>query len=164
MGTVLIIVGVITALIIAMVGIFIPGIPSIQLLWLLLALDFWWWEVFDVSTAVFIVLTALTAFVFVFDYLASTVGVKLRGGSRPGLVGNILGMVIGFLVFNIPGMLIGCFVGAFVGELIYGYHWKKAASIALGALLGYVTTVIAKLFVWLLFAVTVIYNLIVFLI
>ncbi|WP_350342647.1 DUF456 domain-containing protein [Proteinivorax tanatarense] len=162
MGAILIVIAVLAALAVAMVGIFIPGIPSLQLLWLLLALDFWWWEIFEVSTGIFVVLSILSLFVFVFDYLASTVGVKLKGGSRAGLIGNILGMVIGFIVFNLPGMLIGCFAGAFIGELIHGYHWKKAANIALGSLLGYVTTVAAKLIVWILFVITAIYNLIFF--
>lgn len=148
----------ILGLLAALVGIIIPGLPGIPILWVLVAIDFFFTGYLELGTGIFLILTALAALTLGVDYLATLLGVKKRGGSLPGVIGTAVGLVAGLVLFNIPGMLIGCFLGALAGELVHGKDTAQAASIALGALVGYAVATAFKLAVWLVFAVVLFAN------
>lgn len=143
------------ALVGALIGIIIPGLPGIQVLWILVALDYWIFGYLELSGSTMIWLSVLAAVTLVIDYLATALGVKKRGGSFLGLIGSVLGLVVGLAVFSIPGMLIGCFLGAMLGELIHGHELEKASYIAVGALFGYATATALKLAAWVVYAVVI---------
>lgn len=142
------------ALLFALVGVIIPGLPGIPVLWLLVALDYWWLGRLGLAAGSMVILSVLAAATLIIDQLATLVGVKKRGGSFLGVVGTIVGLVGGMVLFNIPGMLIGCFTGALVGELINGQQFQKATSIAFGSLVGYAFATAFKLAVWVYYTVT----------
>jgi len=148
----------VVALLLALVGIIIPGLPGIPVLWVLIALDYWLLGYLDLPGMTFFWLTILAALTLGIDYLATAFGVKKRGGSTLGVIGSVLGLIIGLAVFQIPGMLIGCFLGALVGELFHGHEFEKASSIALGALFGYASATVLKLGAWLVFAISIFYQ------
>ena len=82
--------------------------------------------------------------VTVLDYVVPIWGTKRWGGSRAGIWGATIGLVIG-LFFGPIGIIIGPFIGAFVGELITGKKEKEALSAGWGSFLGFLTGVGMKL-------------------
>jgi uncharacterized protein len=79
-----------------------------------------------------------TIFISVLDYVIPSKGTKKFGGSKFGIWGTNIGLIIG--IFFIPvafGFVIGAFLGAFLGELYFNSQDKKRAlKAASGSLLG----------------------------
>jgi hypothetical protein len=95
----------------------------------------------------------LALFIFILDYFIPGMGAKKFGGSKYGVVGTTIGLIIGILFFPPFGIIIGPFLGAFIGELIFGTKTNIAIKAAFGSLLGLLTSTFLKLLVAICFAV-----------
>src|SRR5690606_22234321 len=79
----------------------------------------------------------LTILGIVLDYIVPVAATKKMGGSRYGIWGLIIGLIIGivFSPFGFISIIIAPFLGAFLGELIYDYkNGKRAFKAASGAI------------------------------
>ncbi|MDD4657951.1 MAG: DUF456 domain-containing protein [Eubacteriales bacterium] len=148
----------ILALVFALIGIIIPGMPSIQALWVLVAIDYWFLGYLELSGKTMIILSLAAAFTVIGDYVTTSMGVKKRGGSTLGAIGSVVGLIAGLALFQLPGMLIGCFLGALAGELLHGQEVRKAAYIAVGALFGYAASAAIQFAIWGLYAAVIFYH------
>lgn len=148
----------ILALIFALIGIIIPGMPSIQALWVIVAIDYWFLGYLDLAGTTMIILSAAAAFTIIADYVATSMGVKKRGGSALGAIGSVAGLIAGLALFQLPGMLIGCFLGALAGELLHGHDVRKAGYIAVGALFGYAASAVIQFAIWGMYAAVIFYH------
>lgn len=142
-----------TATIVMLLGIagsFLPVLPGPLTSWvgfLILATS----ESIKLSTT-FIILTGLVALViFILDYTIPAMGTKKFGGSRYGVIGTTLGLIIGLLAPIPGGIIIGPFVGALIGELIYNNDQKRAFKAAFGSFVGFITSVLMKFIVSLVY-------------
>ena len=94
----------------------------------------------------FLVITFIIALIiFILDYFIPAIGAKKFGGSKYGIYGTTIGLIIG-LLSPIPfGILIGSFVGALVGELIYDdKDTNRAIKASFGAFLGFLASATIK--------------------
>lgn len=124
------------------VGVVVPVLPGAPLAFgaLLLARilhfsELNWWVV-----GLFGFLTILG---MVLDYIIPIATTKKMGGSKYGVRGLIIGLIIGvvFAPFGLISILIAPFLGAILGELIYDYkNVKRAFKAASGAIFGYLLT------------------------
>lgn len=146
------------ALLLALAGIIIPGLPGIQLLWVIIAVDYWLLGYLDLSWGAMLLLTLVAVATVIGDYVATFVGVKKRGGSTLGAIGSVVGLLLGLALFQLPGMLIGCFLGALAGELLRGKEIHKAGYIAFGALLGYAASGAVQFIAWGIYATVIFYH------
>lgn len=142
-----------TATIVMLLGIagsFLPVLPGPLTSWvgfLILTTS----ESIKLSTT-FIILTGLVALViFILDYTIPAMGTKKFGGSRYGVIGTTLGLIIGLLAPIPGGIIIGPFVGALIGELIYNNDQKRAFKAAFGSFVGFITSVLMKFIVSLVY-------------
>ena len=55
---------------------------------------------------------------FVADYIANMIGIKKYGGSKAGIWGSTIGLLVGPFVIPFLGILIGPFIGAIGAEII----------------------------------------------
>ena len=80
--------------------------------------------------------------VTVADYVLPIWATKRMGGSKRGVVGATIGLVLGIFLFPPLGVIIGPFIGAFLGESTNKYSdkksnpWLSATGSFLGFLLG----------------------------
>ena len=98
----------------------------------------------DISQILFISLGIVAVVVTIIDYVVPICGTKQFGGSKYGMRGATVGLVIG-LFLGPAGIIIGPFVGAVVGELIFKDDIKYAMKAGFGSLLGFLTGVGLKL-------------------
>ena len=94
----------------------------------------------------FLVVTFMIALIiFILDYFIPAIGAKKFGGSKYGIYGTTIGLIIG-LLSPIPfGILIGSFLGALVGELIYDdKDTNRAIKASFGAFLGFLASATIK--------------------
>lgn len=131
-------------LIVGIIGCVLPVIPGQVLSWAsLLFLQFTSDPPF---TARFMVNWALiTAMVSLLDYYVPIWGTKKLGGSKKGIWGAIVGLVLGIFYFPPLGIIAGPFLGAYVGELVAGKDSRTAFRSALGSFLGFVAGTVMKL-------------------
>jgi hypothetical protein len=62
---------------------------------------------------------AIALLIWILDYFIPAMGTKRFGGTKYGIYGTTIGLLIGLLSPVPFGMLIGAFLGAFIGEMIY---------------------------------------------
>jgi uncharacterized protein YqgC (DUF456 family) len=92
-----------------------------------------------------VVYALLTAGVAVLDYIIPIYGTKKLEGSKYGIWGSTIGLVLGILFLFPAGIVIGPMGGAFAGELLNGKKVKKALKSAVGSFLGFLAGGIIKL-------------------
>ncbi len=133
-------------------GSFLPVLPGTPISWLgLLCLyltnavpNDWW----------FLGITLVVAFiVFAMDYLIPVLGTRRFGGTRAGMIGTTLGLVVAILfpILGILGIIIWPFVGAFLGELLNKADQKSALKAAFGSFIGFLTGTFLKFVVTIIF-------------
>ena len=83
--------------------------------------------------------------IWILDYFIPAMGTKRFGGTKYGVYGTTIGLIIG-LLSPIPfGMLLGAFFGALIGELIYdSKDTNRALKASFGAFLGFLASATIK--------------------
>nr|WP_225941887.1 DUF456 family protein [Sporosarcina limicola] len=85
---------------------------------------------------------------FAADTLSNLIGVKKFGGSKAGMWGSTIGLLIGPFVIPVAGILIGPFLGAVIAEFAFSKSGlKQAFKTGIGSLVGFLTSVVTKGFV-----------------
>lgn len=129
-------------------GSFLPVLPGPPLSWIGLLLLYLTNAVED--NWVFLGITLVIAIlVFALDYIIPAMGAKKFGGSKYGMIGTTVGLLIAivFPVLGPIGIIVWPFVGALVGELINKSDSKTAMKAAFGSLLGFLTGTFIKFLV-----------------
>ena len=130
----LLIIGVILCLI-GIVGSFFPIIPGPMTSWLgLLVINLTEAIPFKVE---FLIITLIVAILIsIFDYIIPILGVKKLGGSKGGLFGASIGLLLGLIIMGPLGLIFGPFIGAVSGEMINKKNFNDSLKPALGSLIG----------------------------
>ncbi|QLE00987.1 DUF456 domain-containing protein [Galbibacter sp. BG1] len=141
-------------IIIGFFGSFLPILPGAPISWVGLLLLYltkaiptnWWMLGITLFVAIAII---------VLDYLIPIAGTKRFGGSRAGIIGTTVGLVVSiiFPVLGLFGVVVWPFVGAFVGELINKADRKTALRAAFGSFLGFLTGTFLKFVVAVIFSI-----------
>lgn len=119
----------------------LPGPPISYLGLLLLQLM----EVPPFSTQFMIIWLGIVVVVVVLDYLIPAFGTKKYGGSRWGVAGTVIGLVVGIFVFPPFGIIIGPIAGALIGEAMSGKTSQQAMRAAFGSFVGFLFGTLIKL-------------------
>ncbi|OEK04508.1 DUF456 domain-containing protein [Roseivirga misakiensis] len=133
-------------IIVGILGCFLPIIPGPPVSFVgLLLLEFTEKSPFDSDTLWMWGLIA--AGVTALDYVVPVYGTKKFGGTKRGVWGSTIGLIVG-LFFGPLGIILGPFIGAFLGEMSTGKATnKEALRAAFGAFVGFLVGVILKLIV-----------------
>ncbi len=131
-------------IILGILGCVLPVIPGPPVSFAgLLMLHFTRWG--DFSAAFLLFFAFLAILVTVLDYIVPMWGTKRFGGSKKGIWGAVIGLVLGLFFFPPLGIIVGPFVGAVIGEVIDGKESGQAFRAGFGSFLGFLTGVGLKL-------------------
>ena len=135
-------------MLVGILGSFLPVLPGPPLSWLGLLLlylteavpDNWWF--LGITLAIAIIVTLL-------DYIIPVAGTKKYGGTKGGVWGSIIGLLVAiiFPIFGALGIIIWPFAGALVGELINKSDKDKALRAAFGSFIGFLTGTFLKVLI-----------------
>ncbi|MFC7684686.1 DUF456 domain-containing protein [Ureibacillus sp. GCM10028918] len=130
---------------VAFVGLVYPIIPSV----LFIVLGFIVYGLFnsfaELGWLFWTIEILFIVLLFVADSLANLVGVKKFGGTKAGMWGSTIGLLIGPFIIPVAGILIGPFVGAVIGELLVTKtEYKQALKAGIGSLVGFLTSIVTK--------------------
>ncbi|WP_163711955.1 DUF456 domain-containing protein [Mangrovibacterium lignilyticum] len=102
---------------------------------------------YQFSTKFLILWAVIALAVYLLDQLIPAWGTKKFGGSKHGVWGSIIGLLLGIVFLGPLGIIIGPFVGAAVGELLAGKRSSQALRSGIGSLMGFMAGTILKLVV-----------------
>ena len=144
MDTLLIFLGVL-CIIAGIIGSVLPVLPGIPLSYGgILLLHFT--EKIQFTTQFLVFWALLVIAVSLLDYYIPIWGTKKFGGSKRGVWGCAIGMVVG-LFFGPWGIVLGPFVGAIAGELSGGKQTQAAIKAGFGSFIGLLLGIVSKLVV-----------------
>lgn len=144
-------------LLVGLIGCVIPAVPGPPISYAALLLLLFIEGMNEVLETRFLLITAgAVVLVTVIDYVLPIWGTKKMGGSKAGVRGSTIGLILG-LIFPIFGpltIIVGPFVGALVAEIIAGKSNNVALKSALGSFFGFAAGTLLKLAVsgWISFA------------
>ncbi len=133
-------------MILGIIGSFLPVLPGPLTSWIGLL-------ILHLTNAVpmdslFLIITVIIAIlIWILDYIIPAIGTKRFGGTKYGMIGTSLGLIIGLLSPIPGGIIIGPFVGALIGELINKSDSKTAFRAAFGSFIGFLTSTFIKFIV-----------------
>ncbi|XJZ26241.1 DUF456 domain-containing protein [Bacillota bacterium Lsc_1132] len=91
------------------------------------------------------------ALLFGADTIANLVGVKKYGGTKAGMWGSTIGIILGPFVIPVVGIILGPFIGAALAERIaHKRSIMESLKVGFGSVIGFVTSVLAKILIQLI--------------
>ncbi|HMC01956.1 MAG TPA: DUF456 domain-containing protein [Flavobacteriaceae bacterium] len=132
-------------MLIGIIGSFLPILPGPFTSWIgLLILHFT--KAVPQNWTFLIVTLVIAIFIWLIDYIIPAIGTKKFGGSRAGMFGTIVGLLVAifFPILGFFGIIIWPFIGALVGELINKSDSNTAVRAAFGSLIGFLTGTFLK--------------------
>ena len=96
------------------------------------------------SNTALITLGAIAVVITVLDYIVPVWGTRKFGGSKYGMRGATVGLIIGLFLGPL-GIVLGPLFGAFVGEMIFKDDINYALKAGFGSLIGFLTGIGLKL-------------------
>ncbi|SDX04798.1 DUF456 domain-containing protein [Flavobacterium degerlachei] len=150
MDALLLIIGFICMLI-GILGCFLPVLPGLGISWLGIVLLYFTTAV-PANYWILGITLLITVVISVLDYTIPARGTKHFGGTKYGIWGTNIGLIIGILSPIPFGFLIGPFLGAFLGELFFGSkNHGRALKAASGSFIGFLASTFIQFLVCLLF-------------
>lgn len=139
-------------MLVALVGCIVPALPGPVLgyagMWLIHITN-----KIEFSFRDLLIAGVITVAVVLLDYVVPAWCTKKFGGSKKGVWGSIIGLIVG-LIAPIPlGFLWGPFVGAVVGELIEGKDNMESLKSGMGSFVGFILSTGLKIAVVVAFCV-----------
>lgn len=141
----LLIIGALILGLIGFIGAILLGLPGTPLSFVSLLL-FLALPNFDGDITFLVIMGAIALVITVLDYVIPIYGTKFFGGTKQGVRGSTIGLIVSVLVlpllgivigpFGIIGLLLGPFLGALIGEVI-AKNQGNAFRAALGSFVGF---------------------------
>jgi uncharacterized protein len=131
--------------IISFIGLVYPIIPSMLFILGGFILYGVFFSFHDLNWLFWTIQILFVLLLFSADYLANLLGVKKFGGSKAGIWGSTIGLLIGPFIIPVLGIIIGPFLGAVLAELlIHRKGLKESLKIGVGSVIGFISSVITK--------------------
>ena len=135
-------------MLVGILGSFLPVLPGPPISWLGLLLLYATsaitmnWTFLGITLAIALVIFGL-------DYVIPAMGTKKFGGTKAGVIGTTVGLLVAlfFPILGPFGIIIWPFIGALVGELLNKADKKTATKAAFGSFLGFLTGTFLKFMV-----------------
>jgi uncharacterized protein YqgC (DUF456 family) len=134
-----------------LIGCFIPVLPGPPLAYMALLLAQLGPKV-PFSFRFMLIVGLVVIVVTILDYMIPALGAKKWGGSRYGVIGALVGVLVSFFIFPPFGILLFPLLGAILGEYLKGSGSDKALKAGLGTVVGLLFGTMLKFSVTLIIA------------
>jgi uncharacterized protein len=141
-------------IVLGILGSILPGLPGPPVSYLGLLLIHWT-RFASFSTRMLVITAIIVVIVAALDYYVPIWGTKFFGGSKAGVRGSTIGLIIGMILlpllgivlgpFGLFGILGGPFIGAWIGEISSGKNSSQALKAATGSFIGFLAGTIMKI-------------------
>ena len=91
-----------------------------------------------------IILCALTILSTVIDNALPIYATKKFNGSKKGIWGSAIGLIVGLFFFPPFGIVFGPMLGAFIGEILDGKSANNSVKPAVGSLIGFLSSIFLR--------------------
>jgi len=98
------------------------------------------------SNRIIVIFLLVTIVITILDFVIPVYSTKKSGGSKFGVWGCTIGLLIGLWLGPV-GIILGPFIGAFSGELINNTDFNQAFKAAVGSFIGFLAGTFLKLIV-----------------
>lgn len=131
-------------MLIGIAGSLLPALPGPPISWIGLLLLYISPGI-EINYWILGITLAIALLIVVLDYVIPAQGTKRFGGSKYGIWGTNIGLILG-LILPIPfGFIIGPFIGALAGELLFDkQNVNRAFKAATGSFLGFLAGTFMK--------------------
>ncbi|MCO5249359.1 MAG: DUF456 domain-containing protein [Chitinophagales bacterium] len=128
-------------LIIGYVSCILPPLPGPPVAFLALVLIYYFLEQSTISGISLIILGVISILVTIMDNFVAIWGTHKFGGTKAGVRGSVIGMLVGIFVLTpfigFLSVIVGPLLGATIGELIAGNNFDTALKSGLGSFIGF---------------------------
>ena len=122
-------------MILGILGSFLPVLPGVPLSWIGL-LIFYMIPGVGINYVFLGITLLVTILIYVLNLVIPAMGTKKFGGSRKGMIGATIGLIVGIFVPFPFAILICPFIGAFIGEIMNKSNSRTAGKAAFGSFVG----------------------------
>jgi uncharacterized protein YqgC (DUF456 family) len=140
-------------IIVGIIGDVVPGLPGVPISYAAMILLHLFTDI-TYSSEALVIYGILCAVITIVDYFVPVWGTKKFGGTKAGVTGSTIGLVVGVVVlpilgivigpFGLIGILAGPFVGAYIGEKMSGVDDNLAWRSAIGSFVGFLAGTLLK--------------------
>ncbi len=140
-------------IIVGIIGDVVPGLPGVPISYAAMLFLHFFTDISYPITAL-VVYGIVCLLITILDYFVPIWGTKKFGGTKAGVRGSTIGLIVGVIVlpllgivlgpFGIIGIIAGPFVGAYIGEKMSGVEDTLAWRSALGSFVGFVAGTLLK--------------------
>lgn len=140
-------------IIVGIIGDVVPGLPGVPISYAAMILLHFFTDI-TYTTEALIIYGILCAVITIVDYFVPIWGTKKFGGTKAGVRGSTIGLIVGVVVlpilgivigpFGLIGILAGPFFGAYIGEKMTGVDDQLAWRSAIGSFVGFVAGTLLK--------------------
>lgn len=141
-ASILITVGIIL-LVIGLVSCVLPPLPGPPIAYIALLIAYFGLnKITELPVWLLITYAVITVIILIADYFIPVWGTKKFGGTKAGIRGSFIGILIGIILAPFGGIsIIVCpFLGAMAAELIAGQNISVAISSGIGSFIGFLLT------------------------
>jgi uncharacterized protein YqgC (DUF456 family) len=139
---------IVACFIIAFIGTFYPIIPSVVFMILGYIIYGLFFSFAQLNWLFWIIQLLFVVLLFSADMAANAFGVKKFGGTKAGMWGSSIGLIVGPFVIPVAGIIVGPFLGAILAELVMTRKGlKQAFKSGIGSLIGFLTSSLAKIII-----------------
>lgn len=133
--------------ILSFIGVFVPIIPAVVAIWI----GFFVYHFFITNEKLtflfWLIMIIFTIILVGSDIVTNKFFVNKFGGSKKSEWGAIIGVVIGTFIYPPLGMIFIPLLIVFIVEVLDGRTAKQASLAAIGSLVGFLSGVVAKIFI-----------------
>lgn len=131
-------------IILGVLGSFLPVLPGPPLSWIGI-FTLYFIPKLTINYTLLIVTFVLALIITVLDYVIPAQGTKRFGGSKYGIWGTNIGLIVGIFAPIPFGFILGPFIGALVGELLFdSKNVNRALKAASGSFIGFLASTFIK--------------------
>lgn len=124
-------------MLIGLIGIIIPIMPGIFLIWLGVLVYAWRDDFTNLSLATFLFISVLVLFAGSSELWLPMFGARKSGASKRTILTGLVGAIIGSFLIPLLGTIIGYVVGVLLGEYHKRRDWNAAWQASKGSLAGW---------------------------